>query len=123
MIPTPPSETVGGSHPMKRLRATDIFGTRELYLVDGLDPEPHRRLRRSKRDRLAFDPDLAAIRKLDARQHFDESRFAGAIVADEPDGLAGFEIEIDAVQGVNARIPFVEAPDRYDRRGHVTPPA
>src|ERR1700733_9951462 len=92
-----------------------------IVLIDGLDPEPHRRLWRSKRDGSPLNPDLAAVGKLDPGQHLNEGRFAGPVVADEPNRFTGFKIEINAVQGVNARIPFVEAPDRYDQRGPVSP--
>jgi hypothetical protein len=51
--------------------------------------------------------DLAIVGKLNPRKHFDESRFAGAVVADEADGFAGPDIEIDAVQSVDPRIPLV----------------
>src|SRR3984957_1740508 len=95
-----------------------------IVLIDGLDPEPHRRLRRSKRRGSTLDPDLATVGKLDPGKHFDEGRFAGPIVADKSDGFSRFNIEIDAVESVDARIPLMEPPDRYDRRGHVfKPPA
>ena len=40
-------------------------------------------------DRLAVDPDLAAVGGMGARQHPHQGRLAGAVAADEADDLAG----------------------------------
>jgi len=60
---------------------------------------------------------VLAVLKANAYGHGIE-RAARAL--DRADGFATLEIKIDAIEGVNARIPFMKAPDRYDRRGHVS---
>ena len=47
--------------------------------------------RAADRDGLAVDGDVAAIGEDGAGEDFDESAFAGAIFADQGEGLAGVE--------------------------------
>ena len=51
---------------------------------------------------VAVDADRALGRVVEARQQLHERRLAGARVADERDGLAGGDAEVDAVQHLGA---------------------
>jgi hypothetical protein len=43
-----------------------------------------------------------------AGQDLDQRRLAGAVVADEADGLAGMDGEVDILQRVHAAVPFLQ---------------
>ena len=65
-------------------------------------------MRRARCDRLAVDQDLALVRPVHAGEDLDQRRFAGAVVADEPERLAALDVEADALQRMDAGIPFVQ---------------
>ena len=70
--------------------------------------------------RLALEIDLALIELEAARQRLDERRLAGTVVADQPDDLAGTDVEVGAVQ----RADVAEAARdgaRLQQCGHAVP--
>jgi len=91
-------------------------------LIDCFDAEAHGDLGRSYRDPLSTDANIALVGLQDTREYFDQRRLSGAIVAHEPDHFARLDIEINAVQGMDACVPFVDVPHRDQRRGHISPP-
>ena len=67
-------------------------------LVDRADAAALGRLGRSKFDRLAGERDRAGIAAVGARQHLDQRRLAGAVLADQRHDLAGLDLELRGVQ-------------------------
>ena len=59
-------------------------------------------------DELAFDCNRAAIRRVGARDDFNERAFACAIFAKERVDLAGTKIKIDSAQGAHAAVIFYD---------------
>ena len=43
-----------------------------------------------------------------ARKDLDQRRLAGAVVADQADDLVALAVEIDALEGMDAAVPFVQ---------------
>jgi len=70
----------------------EVVEQREV-LVDGLDPEVARVVRRVDVDRLPVDHDLAVVGPHDAGEHLDQGRLAGAVVAKQRQHLAAAQIE------------------------------
>ena len=69
-------------------------------------------------DRLAVEEERALARRVEARQDLHQGRFAGAIVADDAQHLAGVDMEIHiAKRGDGAEI-FVNA-FRLEQRGRL----
>ena len=50
----------------------------------------------------AGDADLALVGGIDAGEHLDQRRLAGAVVAEQPEHLAGGEVDVDLLDGVHA---------------------
>ena len=69
---------------------------------------------RADRHRLAVEADLTVVRRVDAGDHLDQRRLAGAVVADEPDDLAGVELEVDAVERLDGAEPLADALQREE---------
>src|SRR5205823_3660448 len=80
-------------------------------LVHGLDPGPARVERRLEVHLLAVEAELALVRLQRAREHLDQRRLAGAVVADHGQHLARVEVEV----GTRERRHVAEALD--DRSG------
>ncbi len=68
----------------------------------------------------AIDEDMAVIGLLDAVQDLHESRFAGAVLADQGVNRAGPDHHIDVVIGDHAGEPFADSleSDRLDGVSH-----
>ena len=79
------------------------------------------------RDLVAVDEDLPAVRRMRARQHAHQGRLAGAVAADEPDDLAGVEVDGHVPDGVDATEGDADVAHLDERRslrdGHrLSPP-
>ena len=106
-----------GSRTMKKLRITDISGTR---------PSPGRRSRcpiervgrRAERDLLAFKQDLARGRDVVAGERADQRRFAGAVVAEQAMHLARQQRHRDVLERDDVAEMLGQAADFDDRRRH-----
>ena len=55
-------------------------------------------MRRPAEQRAAFEPDVAAGRRVEPAQAVEEGRLAGAVGSDQPEDLALVEVERDAVE-------------------------
>ena len=91
-------------------------------LIDRFDAEAHGDLGRSDLDPLSLNANLTLVGLQNAREYFDQRRLSGAVVAHEPDHLARLHVESDALQRMDARVPFVNVPRGDQRRGHISPP-
>ena len=91
-------------------------------LIDRFDAEAHGDLGRSDLDPVSLNANLTLVGLQNARQYFDQRRLSGTVVAHEPDHLTRLHVERDALQRVDARVPFVNVAHRDQRRGHVSPP-
>ena len=67
-------------------------------LVDDLDAQRGDLLRIGEIHRLALEKDVTLVQRQVAREGLDQRRFAGAVVADQGDHLAGFDVEVGLVQ-------------------------
>ena len=115
-MPRPPTEKRSGSRPMNRFRRSTWSAPSNCTGRSSRCRGPSRRAALAMRDRLALDQDLALVGLLHAGQDVDQGRLAGAVVADQPERLAALEVEGDALQRVDAGIPFVQIAHRDDRR-------
>ena len=79
-----------------------LLGER-LVLIDRLDRQIVRHADRvfARLDFAVADEDLARGRRKHAGHDLDQRRFAGAVVADEPDDLVASDREIDVAQRVH----------------------
>ena len=87
----------------------------------GKQPSPFRRQsdaaledmrRRKPADRLAGEAHRLARRRNEAGQGLQQRRFAGAVGADNGDGLAGLERDVDAVERLEVAVEGGEAGGR-----------
>ena len=79
-----PEEQVG--------RGVEVLGQRQ-GLIDRLDTVAPGVARAVDRHRSALDADLSRIRSIGSRQHLDQGRFAGAVVAEQADDLTALQVE------------------------------
>src|SRR6266536_4611056 len=79
--------------PEKVLRGVEVRGKGEI-LVDRLDAEPPCLARVRDGERLALEPELAAVCVVDPRDDLDQRRLAGAVVADDRVHLVVGEREV-----------------------------
>ena len=96
-------------------------GDREMrakndFLVDGVDAVVDRLMRRRQRNRLSFPVDFSARTDIDSGEHFDERRFAGAILTDDRVDFACLEFEINGLEGVCGAEALVELLENEKRR-------
>src|SRR5579871_1738863 len=91
-------------------------------LIDSLDAEAHGDL--GRRDLNPFPPDvnLTPVWLQDAGEYFDQRRLPGAIVAHQSDDFARLHIKSNALQRMDACVPFVKVSYGDQRSGHFTPP-
>jgi hypothetical protein len=71
-------------------------------LVDGLDAIRLGVTGRADTGFFTVDPDLATFSRIGAGKDLDQSRFAGAIMAEEPDHFARMQLHRDVVYGLDA---------------------
>ena len=69
-------------------------------------------------DRLTFDENLALVWLIDAAENFHQSGLASAVLADERDGLAAIDFEVNAVERHHAGEALADAPHLQDGRRH-----
>ena len=67
-------------------------------------------------DRLSVEEDFAAVGPVDAGQDFHERRFAGPVLADEGQHLAGVDGQRHAVEGLNAGEVLADVADFEEGR-------
>src|SRR3974390_3822397 len=92
-------------HRERRERPRDLEGA--------IDAEVHDAMRRHAADRPALEPDLAAVRRINPRDHVDAGGLARSIRADEAQNLARVQREAHAVERTEAAEllgPSVHAP-------------
>ena len=77
-------------------------------LVDRVDAEIDRLVRRRQRNRRAAPQDFARRARMDAGQELDERGLAGAVFADDGVNFALLKFEIDGFEGVRRAEPLVE---------------
>jgi hypothetical protein len=81
----------------------DVVGDGEAgdqveLLVDRRNSERHRRLRVAEPDRLPAPADPAGVGLVRPREHLDEGRLAGAVLAEQAVHLPRADVEVDAVE-------------------------
>ena len=92
----------------------EVFTKREI-LEDRGDAHVQRLGWTVERDWLAAEFDGARGRLVHAGKHLDQRRFAGAVVTDEGDDLAGLHIEFDIRQRGDGAEILGYAGETYDR--------
>ena len=90
-------------------------------LVDRLDAESDGVGRALDRDLLAADVNVAARRRHRARQHLDQRRLAGAVVAEEADDLALADGEGNVLERAHAAVIFGDVLHADQVVGHAQP--
>src|SRR3984893_6254104 len=100
-------ENIGGS--------IDIVGQRQ-GLVDGLDAIGLGVTGRGDMGFFTVDPDLATFSRIGAGKDLDQSRFAGAIMAEQPDHFALMQLHRDVVYRLDAAKGEGNVPP-LDKRG------
>src|SRR5205823_3559354 len=99
-------------------------------LVNGLDTQAGSDLRAGNLDWLALDEDLTRISRSDTGDRFDQGRFTGAIVTDQPNNFPRIDLKINVCKRPYCAKGFVDAAHeeswftscrllRYRRR-HIT---
>ena len=81
------------------------------------EPVPAAPVRRPARDVAALELDGARRRPVEAAEHVDERRLAGAVRADQPDDLAAAQLERDV-----ARAPATPSNERETAEARSVPP-
>ena len=103
----PTEEQVAGS--------VEIVGQRQR-LVDGFDARRLGIVRGAEVHLLAVHLDRALVGDVDAAQHLDQHRLAGAVVPEHADAFAGVQVEIDVVDGDQAAEALHDLPHLDERR-------
>ena len=96
-------------------RGVEILGQRQ-GLIDRLDAVAPGVARAVDRRRPAIDPDLAGVGPIGTRQHLDQRRLAGAVVAEQAHDLAALEVERHVVDRAHAAEADAHAA-HLDQRG------
>ena len=91
-------------------------GQQVELLVDDPDAGGLRRVRVAERDLLAVDADRPVVGRVDAGEHLHQRRLAGAVLADDRVDLAGAQVEVDAVQHLDADEALADARHLEQRR-------
>ena len=81
----------------------EVLGDRQAWkdggiLMNDVQPERAQQHRRWRFDLLAFEQHLPAGRSMDARQDLDESRFAGAVLAEKRVEPSGLQLQVDLAE-------------------------
>ena len=87
-------------------------------LVDRRDADVERVAGRVEADRLAVDGERPLVGRVDAGQHLDQRRLAGAVVAEEAVDLPGADLERDVLDG-DDRAEVLRDVARLEQRGGV----
>ena len=109
-----------------RVKDTRIFGHREIrakrqFLENASNSQFLGEKRRITLPRAAADNDLPVVRSKRARQHMHQRRFAGAVMADQPDALSGVDRKINPCKGTDGAEMLFDAgqpDDIHERFGH-----
>jgi hypothetical protein len=85
----------------------DVLFDREVgheveLLIDDGDAEVLRLARAVEHDRLPVEDDLAGVRLIDPGEDLHQGALAGAVLADQPQDLAGMDFETDVLQRQHA---------------------
>ncbi len=91
-------------------------------LVDRLDADPLAVASRLHDDRRPVDEHVATVGRNDARHHLDQGRFAGAVIPQQSDDLAGAQMEVETVEGGNGAEALGNAARLVNRRRHDRAP-
>ena len=91
-------------------------------LMHHADARGERIGRAPDRDRTARDPDFAGIRMIQAEQDVHQRGLAGAVLAEQPQDLAGMEREVDGAIGVHGAEALVDAAQLEQRCGFAHGP-
>ena len=112
------AETVGDLPTDKEIAPQRLLLGERLVLVDRLDRQivrhPHRIF--ALRNLAVADVNLARRRRQHAGHNLDQRRFAGAVVADQPDDLVAADGDVDVAQRVNRAKILLHADKPYYRR-------
>ena len=113
---------VDPAEPARLAADEDVLRHRQVraevdLLVDGADPGLLRLQRAGEAHRLAVQRDRAGVDRVDAGQHLDQRRLAGAVLAHQGVDLAGEEPEVDVVERRDAGERLADPRHRQDRRG------
>jgi hypothetical protein len=95
-------------------------GHQVQLLVDGGDAGLVSGLRRAERRGSAIEGDLAGVRQVGPREHLDQRRLAGPVLAEQAVHLAGGDVEVHPVQRAHPGELLDDAPHRQQRR-HGSP--
>ena len=89
--------------------------------MDEGDPEIGRAVDVAHARGRPVDQHLAGVRLLDTADDLHQRRFAGAILAEQRDDLAGADVEVDAAERVNTRKALLNRPELEQRRARHRP--
>src|SRR5690606_8973407 len=95
-----------------------VTGQREV-LVHHLDAQPLRILRAREAHRLALEDQLAVTRHEQPGQDLHQRRFAGAVVADDPEHLARGDVEVYVLERRDGAEILADAPGFEQWRGQA----
>src|SRR5262249_3776640 len=84
------------------------------------DAAPHDRVRRLAQEALAREDDRARVGLVEAGDQVEERRLAGAVRPDQPDDLAGLDVERHVVDGDDAAETPPYVLEREQRQGRKT---
>ena len=101
-----------------------IFGHREIrakrqFLKNTSDPQFLGEKRRITFPRFAGDNDLPIIRGERAGQHMHQRRFAGAVMPDQPDALAGIDRKINPCERAHGAETLFDAGQPHNVHGRI----
>ena len=95
----------------------EVVREREI-LVHGGDAELRRVLGGANGDRDPVHRDLTVVGRVDAGDDLHQRRLAGSVVADEPDDLAGVDLEVHAVERLDGAEALADVLEGEQGRGH-----
>ena len=103
-----PSERGRAASPSRRFSSTRELGEEPPPLGDERDAALRDRLRAAAAERAIAEADLAASRRDQPHDRVQRRRLPRAVRADEPDDLAGRDVERDAADGSDAAVRDLE---------------
>src|ERR1700722_8341448 len=107
--------------PMRLVAEKDILGYAHVrdqieLLVDDADTESETDTRIERTEAATFDIDRSSVRSLGPAEDPHQRRFAGAVFTNQAMDLTAADREINTLQGVDARIGFLDALKIRERR-------